>query len=296
MDNRWTLPSIFILSFILHGMMSLSMIGLLSLFPPPKGIEIAEIEFISPSDSTNKSGQQIVRQAQVPENIKTLKNDQEARFLSEQQQRVQREQRAQLSGKTQNAITPSQKPSLKDFTQTSKEISRFQDKMKTYDSGDVEVKKSDDDFQQALIQKQPSFQPQRPSTVGEALPLDLAVGPMTALNTDRLTYYSFYARIEDLIRYRWESRIWNAIDSYDQNYLRSVITQRDWTTQAEFLIKPDGTLVKATLMKPSGIQKFDQAALSAFKEAAIFPNPPKELIQSDGLIHLKYSFNVSYRR
>lgn len=301
MEIRWNLPSVLFISLVLHVMTSLSFMGLISLFPSKAPApEITEIEILPPQDQSTFA-QQIVRQADVPENVKELENNQEARFLSEQKQRVKIEQQAKLNGKTQNsAATTAQnkKLSLKDLTQTSKDVRGYQDSPRQDPDGDRPTNKQNthEDFQHAMNKKQPIYQPQQPSTLGESLPMDLAVGPMTALNTDRLTYYSFYARIEDLIRYRWESRIWSAIESYDQNYLRTIISQRSWVTHAEFLIRPDGKLVQATLMKPSGIQKFDQAAINAFKDAAIFPNPPKELIQSDGLIHLKYSFNVTYRR
>lgn len=295
MENRWHLISILILSLALHAMVTLSFLGLASLLPAQAPAQdIAEIELL-PAESPTKQPQQIVRQAQVPEKLKQLNND-PARFLSEQEQRVKQEQRALLSGKTQNAAeSSSRKPSLRELTQTSKDISGFHTKAEISPDGTLQKSKNSDDsdFQKALAQRPRTTS--RPSTTGEVLPVDMTVGPVTALNTDRLTYYSFYERIEDLIRYRWESRITNAIDNFDQNYLRTVVMRRPWLTQAEFLIRPDGKLMKAMLMKPSGVSQFDLAALNAFKDAAVFPNPPKELIQSDGYVHLKYSFNVTYR-
>ncbi len=47
-------------------------------------------------------------------------------------------------------------------------------------------------------------------------------------------------------------------------------------------------------MKESGLKSFDQAAVQAFAQARMFPNPPEDMIESDGLIHLKYSFQVHY--
>jgi hypothetical protein len=52
--------------------------------------------------------------------------------------------------------------------------------------------------------------------------------------------------------------------------------------------------VKAMVMKESGVQIFDQAAIGAFTDVQIFPNPPKDLVQEDGYIHLKYGFTVNY--
>ena len=47
-------------------------------------------------------------------------------------------------------------------------------------------------------------------------------------------------------------------------------------------------------MKESGIPHFDAAAVNAFLDARIFPNPPQEMIQEDGLIHIKFGFTVNY--
>jgi outer membrane biosynthesis protein TonB len=48
-------------------------------------------------------------------------------------------------------------------------------------------------------------------------------------------------------------------------------------------------------MKESGVVPFDASAVRAFQEAAVFPNPPQEMIQEDGFIHLKFAFTVNFR-
>jgi TonB family protein len=132
------------------------------------------------------------------------------------------------------------------------------------------------------------------STVGESLPDDVSVGDFTALNTDQYQFYTFYARVEDLVRYRWESHVRNAIDYFDRRAVVKNISQKTWITQIEFLIDPNGHLKKAILLKESGIALFDQSSVRAFEDAKVFPNPPKEMVQSDGFIHLRYSFHVYF--
>jgi hypothetical protein len=46
------------------------------------------------------------------------------------------------------------------------------------------------------------------------------------------------------------------------------------------------------MLKGSGIQGFDDAAKNAFLKAGFFPHPPREIINEDGLIILKYIFTV----
>ncbi|MNL51778.1 Gram-negative bacterial tonB protein [compost metagenome] len=70
---------------------------------------------------------------------------------------------------------------------------------------------------------------------------------------------------------------------------------RDWITNVEFLLDSDGNVKKALIMKESGVVAFDTSAVRAFQEAAVFPNPPQEMIQEDGFIHLKFSFTVNFR-
>src|SRR5690606_23523250 len=96
-----------------------------------------------------------------------------------------------------------------------------------------------------------------------------------------------------LVRYRWESQVYAAIESFDRSTLLSA-SNKNWFSQVEFLLDKTGALKQAIIMKESGIKKFDLAAINAFREARIFPNPPQEMVQEDGYIHLKYTFNVNY--
>ena len=70
---------------------------------------------------------------------------------------------------------------------------------------------------------------------------------------------------------------------------------RNWVTGIDIWITPDGRFHSAHIMKESGIKKFDTAAAAAFREAGMFPNPPQEMVEDDGYIHLKYSFNVRFQ-
>ena len=239
--------------------------------PRPQSTVVEIID--RPFDS--KKSQQIVRQPLVPEKIK-FHDEAQARFLSEQKQRVLLETKAREIGLTQNrdAAHP-QRP-----TPPKKETSN--------------AAIDPNGYEPIRLPRPNELTEQGSSTVGEALPNDIALGSFTALNTDRFQFYSFYARIEELVRFRWETQVRNAVDSYDKKYVATHIGRKNWVTQIEFLITPEGHLKSAQIMKESGIKPFDQAAVFAFKDARFFPNPPKEMIGADGLIHVKYSFNVYF--
>ncbi len=250
--------------------------------------DTAEVEILTPDKQLKNApdSKAIVRQALAPDKIKiTDPSDTTlARFLSEQTQRVKKETRAATTGLTENR---------------NGNDPRTQDQQTSQSSSQSEKRNLDKEgFQKWTPEGAPT--PRRnqntsggASTIGESLPTDVALGSFTALNTDRYTYYTFYARIDEMIRFRWVSRVQQAINNFDRATAIN-LGGKSWITSAEFLLSPDGKLKSVLVMKESGIKKFDIAATDAFREAAIFPNPPKELIQDDGYIHLKYNFTVNY--
>lgn len=275
-------------SFMFHFLLILGLIWLAPRFqtPEPEVIEVVLtpeqeiIRALAPKDRP------VVRQALVPEKQKLPEDDTLARFLSEKTQRVKEETQAAHSGLTQNRsnseATAPAKESENPPSQASQITSREDSDKDGYRPVDIskelaEVRQLDDGF----------------SSVGESLPTDVKVGSFTALNTDRYLFYTFYARVEDLIRFRWESRVQQTIHSFDRT-TRMTAGNRDWVTEAEFILDRQGVLKQALIMKSSGIKSFDMAAINAFKEARIFPNPPQEMVKEDGHIHLVFSFTVRY--
>lgn len=274
-----TLRAIF-LSLILH----LVLLILFQLFPPqfdnPQNKNI-QVEIVDRPLNTSKSKLVVRDTENTPDS--ELDDEVRARFLSAQRKRVLLETKARLSGLTRNQDPLKPKPQW--HSQGPKKINPLKE------IGGIQ---SGSSLLETVKENQKSIQSDAPSTVGEALPQDISVGNFTALNTDRFTYYSFFSRVEELVRFRWESKIHNALDSFDRHYLNSVVGNRNWITQVEFLLDKEGKLVRAILLKESGIKKFDLACLNSFREANVFPNPPKELIEEDGYVHLRYSFNVYY--
>lgn len=244
--------------------------------------ESIEIALVEPQISEEPQ-RQIVRQAVVPENQLVPPEDETmARFLSEKKQRVRAEQRAAQTGMTENRQQTAQRNNQKPQPQQP-----MRKPAPPADDGFRDV-----DISRELAEMNRLNQGQ--SQVGEALPNDVRIGSFTALNTDQYLYYSFYARIEEQIRYRWESRVMAAIQRFD-NITMMNTGNRNWVTQVEFLLDREGFLKSALVMKESGVKIFDMAAINAFREARVFPNPPPEMVKEDGFIHIKYSFSVNFR-
>lgn len=271
-------------SFSFHILLILAVVFLAPLLAMPPAEQPIEVSIISPATPTTRVREQtVVRQALVPDRMKVPEDETLARFLSEQKQRVKQEMQAENNGMTENRSNRS----------TSDQGKKSQQKKLTRE----EETPDKDGFRNVDISRELQEMNRLNdgvSTVGQALPNDVRIGSFTALNTDRYLFYTFYARIEESIRFRWESRVEQAIRNLGPAAMVN-LGNKDWTTNVEFLLDSDGNVKKALIMKESGVTSFDASAVRAFQEAAVFPNPPQEMIQEDGFIHLKFSFTVNFR-
>lgn len=225
-----------------------------------------------------------VRQVQVPEDLK-FEDPAEAQFSSEVRQRVLQETRAKVSGLTKNR---DHGPRYMEETDPEKLQEQAREKKK--------ISKDGDEFTvfnpKQEIQKLQGGE----STISVKLPDNIAVGSFTALNTDRNVYYTFYARLEDMIYLRWADLIKKAVDTYPTDFKRRKLVGRSWKTDVVILLRPNGEFHQAQIHTPSGIEMFDISPALAFQDARIFPNPPPEMVRSDGFIHISYSFVVDFGR
>lgn len=284
MRLEMTLKRAFILSLITH----LLILSLLQYIPSEwtqadQHQPITEVVILETPPEPLQNQRQVVREALAPEKVKLDDDQSLARFISANKQRVLIETKAQNTGLTKNSDGLKQKSWLREVQRKIEQNSAPQKAEKDF-SG----------YKPINLPKIKDLANAEPSTVGEVLPTDVSIGSFTALNTDRYTFYSFYARVEELVRFRWESRVYNSIDTFDRNYVLSVVGNRDWITKVEFLLDRNGKLVQSRILKSSGIKKFDLAAIQSFQEAHVFPNPPQDLIEPDGYVHLQYSFTVHF--
>ena len=119
-------------------------------------------------------------------------------------------------------------------------------------------------------------------------------GSFNSLNTDQLTYYTFYNRINEQISYRWVSLVKNYLYRLPAEQLRR-ISNSNKRTVIEILLDQEGNYFSSLIHNSSGIQALDEATYKAFRLATPFVNSPQGLVNSeDGLIHLYYEFNVIF--
>ncbi len=247
--------------------------------PFPKTSQV-EIEI---RERPQRSRQQLVREALVPEKLKVEESVDPLTFLSNQRQRVKTQTRAPEVGMTANRSALNDRK--KDSAEKSKSVKNL---FQVSKNGTLSVKREE---KKEALNTSLLNMPRGLSTTGESMPQEMQVGSFTALNTDRYLYYSFFARVEEIIRYPWENSVRWILHNTPRAAFQSNISA-NWITHVDIVLKPNGEFHTALLLKESGIRGFDVAATRAFAQAKLFPNPPIEMIEDDGFIHLRYRFNV----
>jgi len=315
------------LSILLHVLTSVATWKLASNYENSKvKPQAILLEWIEPSKTSANEWRnpetQIVRKTDLPPEA-LIPDSKEARrrFLSADRQTVKEESQASRSGLTENRSN-SDRPNAERFRQanaqrpslekTSPENSRENSPDKL---GDSRARKREPEevpssaLDGVLVKKflterdRPVGSTTRPgelllpsdprripgvSTSGELLPSDVKIGDFTALNTDRFTYYTFYARVEEQIRHRWVRYVKAAL--YGGGDVP--IGRTDFMTNLEIVLNRRGEFVRAIIHQASGSKDLDSAPVLAFREAQMIPNPPREMLKPDGTIRLLYSFHV----
>jgi hypothetical protein len=131
------------------------------------------------------------------------------------------------------------------------------------------------------------------STQGEWIP-GVKEGSFTALNTDQFTYYTFFARVKDAIRYRWISRVRNFSQRASPDEIMT-LARIPMATKVQVTLSKQGDILKVATLGTSGSSELDAAASKAFWDAGRLQNPPVEMADDDGLIRLYYGFQVIWQ-
>lgn len=117
---------------------------------------------------------------------------------------------------------------------------------------------------------------------------DVEKGDRTVLSTREYKYYSYYHRIKELLRQHWKPRVeqkmlllWNKGKEFGEDELVTrVLVQLDKSGQIRDIAR----------VGSSGVNDLDDAAVESFQRAAPFPNPPKGIIEADGIVRIRWDF------
>ncbi|HVZ71449.1 MAG TPA: TonB family protein [Polyangia bacterium] len=117
---------------------------------------------------------------------------------------------------------------------------------------------------------------------------DVDEGEETALNSKKWRFASFFNRVKKQV-----SEHWHPEEAYRRrDPTGAVYGRQNRYTELRITLKPDGRLANVGVNLPSGLEFLDDEAISAFKDAQPFPNPPRQLLENDG--NIKFSFGFLY--
>lgn len=260
-------------SMVFHA----ALIALVVLLPTPKpnfSSSPTEVEYI---DRSKKDIQALAPDAPKEELFERLKH--QADYLARVAQRVKKETIARQDRQTNNNVSlENLRPEMR--PQASRIGGRARER------GDIGAEKAGDG-KEARASALP------PATLNQYIP-GIENGYFTALNADTFTYYAFFSRMYEQIANRWTP----AVRAYSANLneeKRAALSTQNRTTRTEYVLSKAGDLLKIRVSSSSGFTDLDVLGVDAIKMAAPFLNPPRELVDTDGFIHLSFAFTLYFR-
>ena len=247
-----------------------------------------EIVFQDPRDQKN-----LFVQAPPSENTLDKKPDKPARLKSDRTQRVE--------------LESFKKPILKDAIRASMESARGNGKKKSNnankknknkrrkqvaDQGDYFLKKGQVPLELPGFGSA-SSSPPIPAFVQQQMPDGVRLGSITALNTDQHRFYSFNQRLLTRFIPLWGRRVRAAVHKWLAKNGRPSIS-KNWVTNVEVIMDDKGQVIDVKPFRLSALWDVDEAAIQSFKDIDQVPNPPLEMIDENGYIHMQFQTQVIY--
>jgi TonB family protein len=210
----------------------------------------------------------------------------ETRFLSEKNQFVQKQTRAQNNGKTNPAAKGN---TLK--LKSQEKVSHSAPKSRKSKKKGISFKDLSFDRNSKLLEKiekigivNGSQSSSGLAGSSDFLP-DVEAGELTLLNTAGFKYFGFFNRIREKVEGQWMRRVQDVpVSSYNRGYIRP--------TKLVVTLDRLGNVISIRVAKSSGKEALDQAAIDSFASAEPFSNPPRSMIKN-GKVRLIWGFIVS---
>jgi hypothetical protein len=118
----------------------------------------------------------------------------------------------------------------------------------------------------------------------EAFLRKLRRGDELKVNAQLFDYGQYINRMRDKLSQRWNAR--------------SVISPEMWSQRVvqvsvAVILDKAGEIVELRNLATSRFKAYDEEALRTLRESGPFPNPPKSLIQEDGLVYMTWNFTLN---
>jgi protein TonB len=250
----------------------------------PKSTAVA-IDFIQEPVKTDKVAkvrktQDVLRNQVVEQEEKPNKNEPppDTRFLSAQNQKVIKQTVAKNRGDFKNAAKEQNKKSGEKGKKT------LQDLSTQFDPYAIKEKQQAD-----ANGDQGTFAKGGDVSQSNDYLKDIQTGEQTVLNSREFKYYTYYSRIRRQLSQHWEPKVREKLTKIFRQG-RRIASDQDHITKLMIFLNDKGQLVKVQVLGESGVRDLDEAATEAFKSAAPFPNPPRGIIENDGLVKIRWDF------
>lgn len=237
---------------------------------------------------------QVVDQDEKPVNDEL---DEKTKFLSANNQKVQKQTIAKVHGDFKNKASKSNRKGEKGQFQPLKvdDLLPKMDYSKTYRDMLEMEKTKEKSMEVAASTPKPAPKPVNQKQSGEDVSQtidyikDLDPGLETMLSTREFVYYTYYARIRRQLNVHWTPKVKEKIQKIYREG-RYIASSDDRVTRCLVTLDKKGNLEKVQIIGNSGIRELDEAAVEAFRAAAPFPNPPNGIVDDDGTIKIRWDF------
>jgi hypothetical protein len=116
---------------------------------------------------------------------------------------------------------------------------------------------------------------------------DIEEGDETALNAKRWVFATFFNRVKEKVRDHWKP----AQEYQRRDPTGKIYGSEDRYTLLRVSLKADGSLADVSVAHTCGLDFLDDTAVTAFKEAQPFINPPRRLLEAgNGMVTFGFGF------
>ena len=133
--------------------------------------------------------------------------------------------------------------------------------------------------------------PQIPAYVQQQMPPGVKLGNVTALNTDQHRFYSFNQRLLQRFIPLWGNRVRSALYQWIKDNNAPAVS-KSWVTNVEVIMDEKGEVLEVKPFRLSGLWSIDEASINSFKDVKNVPNPPGEMVDENGYIHMQFQTEV----
>lgn len=117
---------------------------------------------------------------------------------------------------------------------------------------------------------------------------DLDEGDATALSSKKWKFAAFFNRMKSQVREEWHPD--QLLSRHDPS--GNIYGAKDRVTMLRVQLSLDGKVADVSVLSSCGVEFLDEEAMSAFRRAQPFSNPPEQLAEPDGMIRFRFGFVV----